>query len=325
MGNIRLGNKEYGNIWLAPMAGDGDRAFRRICKEHGADYMCSEMVSAKAICYGDKKTPLLAKITEAERPMAVQLFGSDPEYMARAAKIILENSERDGTPPSAIDINMGCPVNKIVSNGEGSALMKDLPLIGKIVEATVAACGDTPVTVKMRLGWDSASINAPKAARIAEESGAAAICIHARTREQLYAPSADIIKIADVKAAVKIPVIGNGDIFCAADAISMMEKTGCDGVAIARGALGNPWIFDEIRAMQRGEMFIPPSKAERISTALRQLRYAIEDKGEHTATLESRKYLAHYTKGMQGGTKIRAALCTASSIKEIEDILSLLI
>lgn len=324
MGKILLGKKEYGNIWLAPMAGDGDRAFRLICKEHGADYMCSEMVSAKAICYGDKKTPLLAKITPAEQPMAVQLFGSDPEYIARAAKIVIENGERDGVLPSAIDINMGCPVHKIVSNGEGSALMKDPPLIGKIVEAAVKACGDVPVTVKIRLGWDSSSINAPEVAKIAEESGASAVCVHARTREQLYSPGVDIMKIAEVKAAVKIPVIGNGDIFCADDAVSMMEKTGCDGVAIARGALGNPWIFDEIRSKEKGELFIPPSRSERIAEALRQLKYAVADKGEHTATLESRKYLSHYTKGMQGGTKIRAALCTANSIKEIEDLLSML-
>ncbi len=230
---VTVGDKEYGDLWLAPMAGDGDHAFRSICKKHGADYLCSEMVSAKAICYGDKKTPTLAKITPEEVPMAVQLFGSEPEFMAEAAKKILDDAKKDGVMPSAIDINAGCPVHKIVSNGEGSALMKDLPLLSKIVEKTVLA-SSVPVTVKMRLGWDMSSINVVDAAKCVEAAGASAVCVHARTRTQLYAPGVDISYIKKVKDAVKIPVIGNGDIFSAADAINMFEKTGCDGVAIAK-------------------------------------------------------------------------------------------
>ena len=317
---VTVGDKEYGNLWLAPMAGDGDHAFRSICKKHGADYLCSEMVSAKAICYGDKKTPTLAKITPEEVPMAVQLFGSEPEFMAEAAKKILDDAKKDGVMPSAIDINAGCPVHKIVSNGEGSALMKDLPLLSKIVEKTVLA-SSVPVTVKMRLGWDMSSINVVDAAKCVEAAGASAVCVHARTRTQLYAPGVDISYIKKVKDAVKIPVIGNGDIFSAADAINMFEKTGCDGVAIARGALGNPWIFDEIRSALEGTAFHAPTVRERVDEALSQLALAVKDKGERTAVVESRKYLSRYVKGITGASKIRAELCTAESVDEIAALL----
>lgn len=317
---IKLGEKEYGNIWLAPMAGDGDRAFRLICKDHGADYMCSEMVSAKALCYGDKKTPALAKITSAEVPMAVQIFGSEPDFMARGAEIVIENAKRDGVMPSAIDINMGCPVHKIVSNGEGSALLKNVPLIHEIVSAVVRAV-DIPVTVKLRLGWDSEHINVVEAAKAAEAAGAAAVCVHARTRTQMYSPGVDISYIGKVKAALKIPVIGNGDIFTAEDALTMMRETGCDGVAVARGALGNPWIFDEIKAALRGENFTPPSIAERVAAALKQFELSVADKGERTAVVESRRYLGRYIKGVSGVTKIRAALCRALDADEIRKLL----
>ena len=317
---LKLGKKEYGGVWLSPMAGDGDRAFRLICKEHGADYMCSEMVSAKALCYGDKKTPALAKITEAEAPMAVQIFGSEPDFMARGAMIVLENAKKDGVLPSAIDINMGCPVHKIVSNGEGSALMKNVPLIHDIVAAVTRAV-DIPVTVKLRLGWDSEHINVVEAAKAAEDAGAAAVCVHARTRTQMYSPGADISYIGKVKAALSIPVIGNGDIFTAADAIRMMNKTGCDGVAVARGALGNPWIFDEIKAALAGKNFTLPSISERVDAALKQFEYSVADKGERTAVVESRRYLGRYIKGAQGVTKIRASLCRASSPDEIRALL----
>lgn len=321
---IIIGKKEYGNIFLAPMAGDGDRAFRLISKEHGADYLCSEMVSAKAICYGDKKTPLLARITEAEAPMAVQIFGSDPDFMAKGAAIILENAEKDGCMPSAIDINMGCPVHKIVSNGEGSALMKNIPLISKIVDAVVRE-SSVPVTVKMRLGWDASSINVVDAAMAAEAAGAAAVCVHARTRSQMYSPGVDISYIAKVKRALKIPVIGNGDIFSAGDALRMFRETGCDGVAVARGALGNPWIFEEIHALMRGEEYTYPGVSERVRTALRQLDYSISDKGERTAVVESRRYLGRHIKGIDGASKIRAVLCRASSADEIRTLLYSLI
>lgn len=318
---IKLGLNEYGNVWLSPMAGDGDRAFRLVCKEHGADYMCSEMVSAKALCYGDKKTPALAKVTEAESPMAVQIFGSEPEFMARGAQIVIENAKKDGVMPSAIDINMGCPVHKIVSNGEGSALMKNVPLIHDIVAAVVRAV-DIPVTVKLRLGWDSEHINVVEAAKAAEDAGAAAVCVHARTRTQMYSPGVDISYIGKVKQALNIPVIGNGDIFTAADAMKMIRETGCDGVAVARGALGNPWIFDEIKAALAGENFTPPSVSERINAALKQFEYSVIDKGERTAVVESRRYLGRYVKGTTGVTKIRAALCRASSPDEIRALLA---
>ncbi|MBO4354308.1 MAG: tRNA dihydrouridine synthase DusB [Clostridia bacterium] len=317
---VNIGGKEYGNLWLAPMAGDGDRAFRLVCKRHGAEYMCSEMVSAKAICYGDKKTPALAKITPDEAPMAVQLFGSEPDFMAEAAAKILEYAKKDGVTPSAIDINAGCPVHKIVSNGEGSALMKDLDLLGRIVESTVKA-SSVPVTVKMRIGWDLSSINAVEAAKCVEAAGAAAVCVHARTRSQLYSPGVDISQIKKVKDAVKIPVIGNGDIFTAEDAIQMFEQTGCDGVAVARGALGNPWIFEEIRAKLEGTEFRAPTVRERVDTALLQLSIAVKDKGERTAVVESRRYLGHYVKGVIGAAKIRAMLCVASSVEEIASLL----
>ena len=317
---IRLGEKEYGNIWLAPMAGDGDRAFRLVCKERGADYMCSEMVSAKALCYGDKKTPALARITDAEAPMAVQIFGSEPEFMARGAAIVLENAKKDGVLPSAIDINMGCPVHKIVSNREGSALMKNVRLIHDIVAAVVAAV-DVPVTVKMRLGWDLSSINVVDAAKAAENAGAAAVCVHARTRTQMYSPGVDISYIGKVKAALRIPVIGNGDIFSADDALKMMSQTGCDGIAVARGALGNPWIFDEIKAALSGKAFMPPTIKDRVGAAMRQFELSVADKGERTAVVESRRYLGRYIKGVSGVTKIRAALCRASTADEIRELL----
>jgi len=317
---VKIGNNEYGNLWLAPMAGDGDRAFRLICKKHGADYLCSEMVSAKAICYGDKKTPLLAKIAPDEAPMAVQIFGSEPSFMADAAKMIIENAKKDGVMPSAIDINAGCPVHKIVSNGEGSALMKDLALLGQIVEKTVLA-SSIPVTVKMRLGWDMSSINVVDAAKCVEAAGASAVCVHARTRTQMYSPGVDISYIKKVKDAVKIPVIGNGDVFSAADAINLFEKTGCDAIAIARGALGNPWIFEEIKAALDGSVFYAPTVRQRVDEALTQLALSVEDKGERTAVVESRKYLSRYVKGITGASKIRAELCTASSVDKIASLL----
>lgn len=319
--SILLKNTRYPNIWLSPMAGDGDRAFRLVCRAHGAGYLCSEMVSAKALCYGDKKTPALAKITPEEAPMAVQIFGSEPDFMAEGARIIIENAKKDGVMPSAIDINMGCPVHKIVANGEGSALMKNVPLIEKIVSA-VARAVEVPVTVKMRLGWDAGSINVVEAAKAAEAGGAAAVCVHARTRTQMYAPGVDISHIARVKAAVKIPVIGNGDIFTADDAVRMFKQTGCDGVAVARGALGNPWIFEEISAKISGQPFKAPTVSERIDEALRQLSLSVIDKGERVAVVESRRYIGRYLKGISGASKIRAALCRAESTEEIRAVLA---
>lgn len=310
-----------GKVMLAPMAGEGDYAFRASCKRFGADHLVSEMISAKAICYNDKKTPLLAKIRAEEMPISLQIFGSEPHFMAQAADFLINESVKAGTPCAAIDINMGCPVPKVVKNGEGSALMKDPELAGRIVRAVKEACADTPVTVKMRLGWDSDSINVVDMAKIVEDNGAAAICVHARTREQFYSPGVDISHIKKVKEAVSIPVIGNGDIFSAQDAQNMMRKTGCDSVAIARGALGNPYIFAEIKAFLDGKTFVPPTPRERIEEALLETQIRIEDKGEYAGLRESRLHLAHFTRSLRGSAAIRAKFNLIDSFEEVRELL----
>ncbi len=311
----------FGKVMLAPMAGEGDYTFRASCKSFGADYLVSEMISAKAICYNDKKTPLLAKIRAEEMPIALQIFGSDPEYMARAADFLINESTKAGTPCAAIDINMGCPVNKVVKNGEGSALMKTPKLAGEIVNAVKKASGNIPVTVKMRLGWDNNSKNVLEVAKITEENGASAICVHARTREQLYSPGVDISYIAKVKEAVSVPVIGNGDIFSADDALRMFRETGCDAVAIARGALGNPYIFEEIKATLAGKSYTPPTPRERIEEAIREIEMRIADKGEYTGLRESRVHTAHFTKSLRGSAAIRGKLNLIDSFEEVRELL----
>ena len=314
-------NNFFGKVMLAPMAGEGDYTFRASCKKFGADYLVSEMISAKAICYNDKKTPLLAKIRSEEMPIALQIFGCDPDFMARASDFLINESIKAGTPCAAIDINMGCPVPKVVKNGEGSALMKDPTLAGKVIKAVKEACASTPVTVKMRLGWDSENINVLEMAKIAEENGAAAVCIHARTREQFYTPGVDISHIKTVKDALSIPVIGNGDIFSADDAIDMFNKTGCDAVAIARGALGNPYIFSEIKAKLEGKSYTPPSPRERIEEALREVMTRIKDKGEYAGIRESRVHLAHFTKSLRGSAAIRGKINFIDSFDELSNTL----
>lgn len=308
-------------VALSPMAGEGDFAFRSACKRYGAEYLVSEMISAKAICYNDKKTPSLAKIRKEEMPIALQIFGSEPNFMAQAAYILINESEKTGIPCAAIDINMGCPVNKVVKNGEGSALMKTPHLAGEIIAAVSAAAGNTPVTVKMRLGWDDSSINVVEMAKIAEENGAHSVCVHARTRERFYSPGTDISFIRKVKNAVSIPVVGNGDIFSASDALLMFEKTGCDAVAVARGALGNPFIFSEIKAAMKNIPYKPPSPRERIEEALSQTRVRIEDKGEYIGIRESRTHIAHFTKSLRGSAAVRAKTNTVNSFNELEDLL----
>ncbi len=323
--NIEL---KYG-IMLAPMAGATDYAFRTVCKDFGAEYLVSEMVCAKALCYEQKikkslssspsKTAPLAAVREGELPMAVQIFGSEPYFMAEAAKMIAENSYRGCTStnvPSAIDINMGCPVHKVVSNGEGSALLKNPKLAAEIVEAVVKSVS-IPVTVKIRTGWDANSINAVEMAKRLEEAGASLICVHGRTREQQYAPSADWTQIAAVKGAVNIPVVGNGDIFEAQDALKMIEKTGCDGVMIGRGALGNPWIFENTIRLLEGKEIREISVNERIDTALSHLDLLIKDKGERVGVAESRKHLGWYMKGVRGAAEKRNKINTAQSLDEL--------
>ena len=318
---MKIGNTEIGRVMLAPMAGAADTAFRIICARHGCGYAVTEMISAKAVTYSDKKTSQLAEITKDEAPTACQIFGHEPDVMAKACDILLEEYAKGGVMPVAIDINMGCPVPKIVKNGEGSALMRNLPLAKKIIEAVVKSAGDVPVTVKMRLGWDMGSICVIDLAKIAEDSGAAAICVHARTRSQMYAPSADWSYIKKVKEAVSIPVIGNGDIFSGADAKRMIEETGCDAVAIARGTMGNPWIFEEATALLEGKIFSPISPAQKIQGAIDHLDLLIKLKGEARAVPESRAHMDKYTKGLYGAPRIRNAVNLAGSADEIKALL----
>ena len=332
MSKIKIGSVELPHaLALAPLAGVSDRAFRRVCRECGADFSVSEMVSAKAMCYEQKSrrknersvTGGLASVKQDEQPMAVQLFGSEPEFMAEAARM-LEANDYNGcvseVPPAVIDVNMGCPVRKIVSNGEGSALMKNIPLAADIVRAMTAAT-KIPVTVKIRAGWDKDSINAVEMARALEDAGAAMICVHARTREQMYEPSADWSVIADVKAAVSIPVFGNGDIFSAADAARMIAETGCDGVMVARGAVGNPWIFSEILAAREGREYTPPTVEQRFAVALGQIEEMIGEKGERVGVAEAKKHLAWYCKGIEGAAAARASIMKAENVNDIIDII----
>ena len=316
---------------LAPMAGVADSSFRAICRRLGAEYTVTEMLSAKALCYEQLckknaentiKTAAIAKMTEDEKPCAVQLFGAEPEFMAEAAKRLAVGDYRgfDGSSyPAAIDINMGCPVHKVVSNGEGSALMKSPKLAGEIVEAICRATS-LPVTVKIRAGWDADSKNAPELARIAEASGASLICVHGRTRDQFYSPGVDRKIIAEVKNAVKIPVIANGDVFSGVDAVSMLEETGCDGLAIGRGALGNPWIFSEITAALEGREFIQPTVEEKLSMALAHSSDMIEKKGLHRGLAEARPHMARYIKGLPGAASARDEIMRADTLDAVAAI-----
>lgn len=295
IGNVTPDKK----IFLAPMAGVTDKTFRRICREHGAGLVCSEMVSAKGLHYNDKKTAALMDIT-GESPCAIQLFGSEPDIIAEA----VEKAMAFG--PDIIDINMGCPAPKIVGSGDGSALMKDPPLIGRIVRAAVGAAA-VPVTVKLRKGWDAD--NALDCARIAEENGAAAVTIHGRTRAEFYGGRADWDVIRRVKAELKIPVIGNGDIFTAQDALDMLDYTGCDAVMAARGAQGNPWLFtqaDELLTL--GETRTYPTPKERLEAALDHAERLVEAKGETRGVKEARKHIAWYVKGMRGAAAIKSEI-----------------
>lgn len=303
-------------VLLAPMAGVGDIAFRSICKAHGCDFTFTEMVSAKGLHYKGAKTKALLNTSESERPCGVQIFGSDPEIMAETAEYICNEHADD---ISVIDINMGCPVNKIVSNGEGAALMKQPLLAANIIEAVVKK-STLPVTVKFRKGWDEDSVNAVEFARMAEQSGAAGIAVHGRTRQQMYAGRADWDIIAQVKAAVKIPVAGNGDVFSGADAKRMLEATGCDAVMVARGAQGNPWIFEQIKAELSGQNYQMPGMAERLDTALCHARMLEKYIGK-PAIAQMRKHIAWYSKGMPDAAKLRQDINTCASLNQLEDIL----
>jgi nifR3 family TIM-barrel protein len=287
-----------------------------MCKKYGAAYVVSEMVSAKGICYSDRKTAELCTVTDEERPMAIQLFGSEPDFMAEAVKIVLEYH------PDIIDINMGCPVPKVVGTGAGSALMKDVKLAADITEAAVKAAGDTPVTVKIRSGWNADSLNAPEMARALEAAGAAAIAVHGRTRDMFYSGESDINVIKAVKQAVKIPVIGNGDVTDFDSCINMYEQTGCDLVMIGRGSYGNPFVFREIAARMNGESYTPPTLEEKMQVMLEHIRLILQlsEKCEELAMHEARKHAAWYMNGYYGSAKFRGRCYQLSSYAEAESL-----
>lgn len=312
---------------LAPMAGATDCAMRLLCTKMGADYSVSEMVSAKALCYRDKKTAVLTRTVAGEAPVAIQLFGHEPDVMAEAAVMIAEGSFEGcsyAQKPVAIDINMGCPVKKIVSSGDGSALMKTPALAAEIVKKTVYALEKytLPVTIKIRSGWDKNSINAPEFAKALVAAGAAAVTVHARTREQMYAPSADISVIGAVKKAVgDAVVIGNGDICCVQDAEKMIRETGCDSIMIGRAALGDPWVFSQIKAIQKGEDPVYPTAEDRVSLALELAKAIVADKGEEMGVREARGRCAHFIKGLPGSAAVRDGINRSVKLEEIENIL----
>lgn len=314
--HMRIGNVELqNNIFLAPMAGITDQAFRILCKEQGCGLAYTEMVSAKGIWYENKKTKRLVEINEAEKPTAIQIFGSDSDIMAETAASLRDSDF------CIIDINMGCPTPKIVKNGEGSALMLKPELVGRIVKAVSSAAGK-PVTIKIRKGWDADSVNAVEIARIAEENGAAAITVHGRTREEFYSGKADWGIIKRVKEAVAIPVIGNGDVFTPEDARRMFDETSCDAVMIARGAQGNPWIFSRVlHYLQTGEMLPEPDIKQKIDMILRHINMLTELKGERPAVLEMRKHIGWYIKGLRNAAVVRDKVNRAESIEELAPIL----
>lgn len=311
IGDVTLPN----NLILAPMAGVTDLPFRLLCKEQGAGLLCMEMISAKAILYKNKNTQSLLAIDEREKPVSLQLFGSDPDIMAQIAK------EIEDRPYDILDINMGCPVPKIVNNGEGSALMKNPKLVGEIVEKVVKAT-KKPVTVKFRKGFDDDHINAVEIAKIAESSGAAAVAVHGRTREQYYSGKADWDIIRKVKEAISIPVIGNGDLLTAEDVIAMKEQTNCDGFMIARGAQGNPWIFKQIlHYFETGEHLAKPSLEEVADMILRHGKMMIDFKGEYTGVREMRKHAAWYTAGYHNSSKLRVKFNAVESYEDMQELL----
>lgn len=313
---LKIGNVEIdNNIILAPMAGVTDLPFRVLCREQGCGLVYTEMVSAKGMHYNDEKTSKLTALAEGEKPASIQIFGSDPYIMASIADKLNQSDA------SFIDINMGCPTPKITKNGEGSALMKNPELVGRIVKE-VSGASAKPVTVKIRKGWDDNSVNAVQIAQIAVENGAKAVAIHGRTREQLYSGKADWDIIRKVKESLPVPVIGNGDIFKPQDAADMLRVTGCDAVMIGRGAQGNPWIFcNTLHFLKQGELLPDPVPEDKIQTIIRHANMLIELKGESTGVLEMRKHVAWYIKGMRNATRIKEKVFAASTRDEIMNLL----
>lgn len=311
IGNLNLDN----NVFLAPMAGVTDLPYRIICKEMGCGLVFSEMVSAKALFHNNKNTETLLEIDGKERPVALQLFGSEPELMAAMALKIQDR------PLDIIDVNMGCPVPKVVNNGEGSALMKRPKLVGEIVKAMSSAL-DKPLTIKIRKGFDDDNINAVEIARMAEDNGAAAIGVHGRTRQQYYSGEADWDIIKAVKEAVNIPVIGNGDIFEPEDAKRMIEHTGCDAVMIGRGCQGNPWLFKRtVHYLETGELLPKPTVDERVQMILKHAKMLIDFKDEYIGMREMRKHVAWYMKGLHHSAELRRATNHIENYTELEKLL----
>ncbi len=312
IGNISLASRAI----LAPMAGVSDRAFRELCSQFGAAYVISEMVSSKGLRHGDRKGRQLMMLSETERPAAIQIFGDQPEIMAQAALTAMEFR------PDAIDINMGCPAPKISNSGGGSALMKQPHLCGEIVAAVKQAV-KIPVTVKIRKGWDKDSINAVEIARICEQAGADAVAVHGRTRQDMYTPPADWEIIRQVKRAVKIPVIGNGDIFCGKDAADMLAKTGCDFVMVGRGTLGNPWIFQQINAYLNNEPLLPtPKIQERMSIMRRHIQVLCNYKTERHGMKEARKHVGWYVRGIKGAAEFRRRAGYLCSLEDLDTLIA---
>ena len=312
MRTLKIGNIVLDNpVILAPMAGVSDLPFRLLCRQQGAGLVCMEMISAKAIYYHNKNTEELMQVHPGERPVSLQLFGSDPDIISEMAKRIEER------PFDILDFNMGCPVPKVVNNGEGSALMKDPGLVEEILKKLVKATAK-PVTVKIRKGFDDAHVNAVEIARIAEGCGVAAIAVHGRTREQYYSGRADWDIIAGVKNAVRIPVIGNGDVTGPDAALRLLQETGCDGVMIGRAAQGNPWIFREtVHFLETGEYLPPPTNQEKMEMVLRHAGLQLKYKGEYTAVREMRKHLAWYTAGLPHSARFRQTINTMETMQEL--------
>ena len=312
IGSLSIDN----NVFLAPMAGVTDLPFRCMCRDFGCGFVYSEMVSAKGLYYKDKKTATLMRIDEKEKPCAIQIFGSEPDIMATVVPEVLK------TGADIIDINMGCPTPKIVNNGDGSALMKNPRLAGKVIRAVTDA-SKVPVTVKFRMGWDSQSINAVEFAKIAEANGASAVTVHGRTREQFYSGQADWNIIKEVKYAVKIPVIGNGDIFSAQHAKRMFEETGCDAVMVGRGAEGNPFIFKQINELLKmGEVTYFPTNREKVECAKKLLVDLVKEKGENRGVKEARKHIAWFIKGLPGNAQIKTTVFKLTKEKEVLAVLN---
>lgn len=314
---MKLGALEFSvRVALAPMAGVTDLPFRMLCREMGCDLTYTEMISAKGLLYGSDRTAQLLETSPAERPCAVQLFGSDPHILADMAKRV---EQRYAHSFALIDINMGCPAHKIVGNGEGSALMRDLPLAARIIESVSRAVA-LPVTVKFRKGWDDTSVNAVEFGRMAEESGAAAVTVHGRTREQGYSGRADWDIIGEVKAALRIPVLGNGDVNSGTDARALLAHTGCDGVMVARGAQGNPWIFRQIKAALSGGAEEAPTMRDRVEMALRHAHMQCAYKGAH-GLIEMRKHVAWYLHGLPHASVLREKVNTCATVDELDALL----